>query len=374
MANWDLRVVTNGVESGSLIRAKSRKLSYKLNDFGDLSFSVPITSDYDNFELNLIEDSSEIRAYMNEQPVWAGAVTDITDDISVRQKSVKISCKELGYFLKDRYITDALGPIQESAIAWYLINKTQTDTLSGLFTSAHTSFGITQGTLENFQLRERTYENDEISKSLKQLTDVINGGDWELTPTLKKPSLKQFSWYAERGGQVDVKFDMEDGSIEKVVRKIDMKNIANYIIGIGAGISTVRYDNDFTRVERYKVRQFVYTNKDISILSTLNEHCDGILAERKQPLITYDFTITNNTQLGSYDVGDWVRFRASLADTGGRFEVDAIQRVFEIQVDIADDDTEKVKLTVGQFKPYKQNNLVGILKNQENRLSVVEKY
>jgi len=371
MANYQIKVVTNGTEQGELQFAKGRKVKWILNDWGDLSFMCDVIPS-SLFELNLIENSSEIRLYRDGVCVWNGAILEISDDVSTSKKQVKVTCKELGYFLKDRFTSNTYTNQQESQIAWDIIDTSQTDTL-GLYDSSHISFGFTQGTLEAFQLRDRTYNNDDISKTLKQLTEVINGGDFEITPTLTKPTLKVFSHYQTKGMQKDVKFDVDDGSISNVKRKIDNRNIANYITGIGNGIASLATDSDLTRVAKYKVRQFIYTNKDISVQSTLDEAVQGILLERQAPLITYDFEVSRNAQLTSYDVGDYVRFRASLESTGGRFEVDAFQRVFEVNLDIRDDNTEKAKLTVGEFKPFKQNNIVDIMKSQANRVATLEK-
>ena len=371
MANYQIKVVTNGVEQGELQFAKNRKAKWILNDWGDLSFDCDVIPS-SLFELNLIENSSEIRLYRDGVICWNGAILEIADDSSVIKKGVKITAKEIGYFLKDRYATGTYTNQQESSIAWDLINQSQLDTL-GLYNSNHTSFGITQGTLDTWQLRDRTYLNDDISKSLKQLTEVINGGDFELTPTLTKPTLKVFSHYQTKGLQKEVKFDMADGSISNVKRKIDNRNIANYIMGIGNGITSLATDSDLTRVAKYKVRQLIYTNKDISVQATLDEAVQGILEQRQAPLTTYDFNIDRNPQLGLFDVGDYVRFRAALDATGGRFEVDAFQRVFEIGLDIGDDNSEKVALKVGEFKPFKQNNIIDIMKSQANRVSILEK-
>jgi hypothetical protein len=371
MPNYQIKVVTDGIEQGELQFAKNRKAKWVLNDWGDLSFDCDVL-DRSLFELNLIENSSEIRLYKDNVCKWNGALLSIDDNSSTLKKSLKITAKEIGYFLKDRYTTATYTNQQESFIAWDLINQTQINTL-GLYNSNHTSFGITQGTLDTWQLRDRTYVNDEIAKSLKQLTEVINGGDFEITPTLTKSTLKVFSHYKQKGMQKDVKFDVDDGSISNVKRTIDNRNIANYIIGIGNGITSLATDSDLERVAKYKLRQFIYTNKDISVQSTLDEAVQGILAERQAPLITYDFTIDQNPQIGAYDVGDYIRFRASLESTGGRFEVDANQRIFEVALNIGDDNSEKVALKVGEFKPFKQNNIVDIMKSQANRVAILEK-
>lgn len=371
MSNYQIKVITDGIEQGELQFAKNRKVKWVLNDWGDLSFECDVIPD-SLFELNLIDNSSEIRLYKNNMCVWSGAVLAIDDNSSTLKKSLKITAKEIGYFLKDRYATATYTNQEESSIAWDLINQTQNNTL-GLYNLNHTSFGITQGILENWQMRDRTYLNDEIAKSLKQITEVIVGGDFEITPTLTKSSLKVFSHYQQKGVQKDVKFDVDDGSISDVKRTIDNRNIANYIIGIGNGITSLATDSNLMRIAKYKIRQLIYTNKDISVQSTLDQAVQGILEQRQAPLVSYDFTINQNPQIGSFDVGDYVRFRASLESMGGRFEVDAYQRVFEVALDIADDNSEKLALKVGEFKPFKQNSIVDILKNQSNRVAVLEK-
>lgn len=369
---YEFRTVNDGLEVGLITRATDRRFGYILNDIGSCSFKVPISSKDDNYELNLLDQSSEIRIYKDTRMIWSGVVVHMSDAVGNRNMECKVECKESGFLLKDRYITTNFSNLEGSLIAWDLIQLTQSDLL-GVFLDDQVDFGFKIGYLENFKLRNRTYKTDEILKSLKQLTEVIDGGDMEITPTLTKSTNRLFSWYQKRGAITEVKFDFEDNSIASVVRDIDRTSIANYIIGSGNGVSTIKYDTDLDRLKQYKVRQMLYSNKDISVQNTLDEYCEGILNQRKQAQINYTFTTFNQGHLGTFDVGDEVRFRVTKDFTGGRFEVDDYYRVFEIQVSLSDDDLESVKLVVGKYPPNKQGNIQGIIKNTQSRIQTIEK-
>jgi hypothetical protein len=364
-------IANNGEVQAEITKRLKPSFGWKYNDLGSLSFVIPISISGENEALQYLSESSEIWIKENGILCWAGVVTNIQDDIDESIKQVKIDAKECGVLLKDRFVSATFGSIQEAQIAFGLINQTQIDTL-GIFTPDQVNLGFTAGTLENNITRDRTFANDEILKSLIAMTEVINGGDFEITPTLTKSSYKVFSWYKSRGSDNNVKFDTEDGSIIKVSRKQDMTQIANYILGSGTGITSIA--SDLTSASNYKVRQFPYDNKDVVLQPTLDSYTQGLVEKKANPINEYEFTILDkNNLIGQFDIGDYVTFKVDSSFTGGRWSLNQKLRVWEIQINIDDNDVVTTKLTVGEYSPSRTNSIQGIVRNIAERLRILEK-
>ena len=364
-------VVNNGEIQAEITKRSKPTFGWKYNDLADCSFTIPISISEENEALLYLSESSEIWIKDDGVLKWAGVVTSLQDDIGESIKEVKVNAKECGILLKDRFVSATYGATQEAQIAFGLINQTQTDTL-GIFTPDQVNLGFTAGTLENNVTRDRTFANDEVLKSLIAMTEVINGGDFEITPTLTKPSYKVFSWYKSRGNDSNIKFDTEDGSIIKVARKQDMTQIANYILGSGTGITSVASDS--ISASKYKVRQFPYDNKDVVLQPTLDSYTQGLVEKKANPINDYEFSILDiNNLVGQFDIGDYVTFKVDSSFTGGRWSLNQKLRVWEIQISIDDNDVVTTKLTVGEYPPSRTNSIQGIVRNIAERLRILEK-
>lgn len=366
MADYKLEIVENGVRICELTTVQNFKCAWGLNAMTEASFDIPLAfkaSEVSNYEANLISEYSELRVYRDTLLIWAGIKPIIEDNITGTVLSTKFTFIQNSYYLSKRYFTGTFTNLQESEIALGLINATQADTKSGAFTTGQVDLGITAGTLATNQVRTRTYANDEIWKALVALSEVINGGDFILAPSVKRNQYNQFHWASEIGTQTDVKFGFEDSSIISVKRKVNPRETVNYVEGTGAAISVASRDTDQDRLNLNKMTQENYKNDDVSLLATLQEYTEGIVEAKKKPLLEYVFTVQNQGQFGTFDIGDWVKFKVDLSDTGGRFVFDEYLKVFKIDLTVdMSNGYEMIKLEVGATQPNRQNNLSGIIK------------
>jgi hypothetical protein len=223
------------------------------------------------------------------------------------------------------------------AIAMAAINYTQ-----GL---ANGGLGITEGTIQATQNRDREYEYKNIMELLIQLTEVIGGFDLEMTPE------KKFNVYDEQG-VVRTEFEFTyPGNIKALRITRDATQLVNEVIARGQGFGEsqlVVVEENTVSKAAYGLRQLVVDYPDISIEDTLRGHAQEILRLQSDPLKTMEIVMDGNQQpfLGSYWLGDRVPVKIFdhpiYENMNGRYRVD------QIVLDIDEFDSETATITVSE--------------------------
>jgi hypothetical protein len=319
----------------------NRQYSYQLNRAGKASFTLPITVErLQRFDIYL--GVTRLLIYRENALIWAGVVWEVNEGVS-DDGDVTIQCTEIFHILSEkRYTSNTYTATDAGTIAWGLINTTQGLTGGDL--------GITQGVLQATQNRDRSYFDESIGEKIIQLTEVINGFDFVITPSIKINTLGVFNVYAKRGSTI-TNFRLEYGeglknNIQSWSRKRTVSDMFNSIIVEGEGVgetiltSTATDNALITSVGLLEGRK---QEKSISQQATLNQKADEYIRVHKTEQPIYDITLNNAyNDFGKYDVGDIVPIRIKY----GYVDINTTMRIYGIDVRVSDAGEESIKLTI----------------------------
>jgi hypothetical protein len=335
---WDFRTGQKEI----LPEALNRSYSYQLNRAGKASFSLPLTTErLERFPLYI--GVTRLLIYRASKLIWAGVIWEITEDAQDDEGTVNVQCTEIFHILSEkRYTSNTYTSTDAGQIAWGLINTTQG--LSG------GNLGITQGTIEATQNRARVYFDEKIGEKIIQLTEVINGFDFEITPSIKVNTLGVFNVYGKRGTTLNT-FRLEYGeglknNIQSWSRKRTLSDMFNSVIVEGEGLGDARLtstETDTALITAIGLLEGRIQEKSINQLNALGTRADEFIRVRKTEQPLYDITVNNAyDDFGKYDVGDIVPVRIKY----GYIDMNTTMRIYGIDVRISDAGEEVIKLTI----------------------------
>ena len=278
------------------------------NDLWGVEWTPAMINDAENFFLNL----------------------SYTGDGSI----IKVNYIKLIIYYSVRDITKVTDA---GAIAWDLIETSQLKSNGNL--------GITEGTIATTQDRTRTYNNQNIMEAIVNLSDVINGFDFEITND------KVFNVYTVKGTDLTDSLILEYGrNLQTVSIDEDFTEPCNNAIVLGEvidGEDLSRVDRpDTTTQAKYKLREMVLSADNVIDENTLNEKGDAMLYKYKEPLIKVTFEVIRGTvDITQFSLGDLIR----LIVKKGCYNIDSDYRIFEWTVDHESDNTEKLSLILGEL-------------------------
>lgn len=317
-------------------RASQIRLSLDITSLNQLLVNLNITLN-DLFIIN----SSEVWIYRNNVLIISGQINwkSLSEDSNISIIDIE-ACGWLD-ILSQRY-TPAGTLITYSAqdvgnIMWDLIDDTQTDGTYG-------DIGITQGTIEASKNIDRTYLNKNIREAIIQLSEIIDGPDFEITAN------KVFNTYYPKQGdrRLDTVFTYP-GNIRSIKYESDGKNMANRVIAVGSGNGNnalnITVNSADSAKEQYKLRTSVLNLADISTLAVLTDHANEELRARTNPIILPTITLDayNLTPFIDYNLGDEIEIKI-LSNISVWAEMAGLVRIEAINIDVDDNNIEKIKL------------------------------
>lgn len=251
--------------------------------------------------------------------------------------SVKVTVQCVGYlnFYKTQYIT-------ANYTQWY-----QEDILNDIIIKCNQKTGGNYGVTRGVSIgggrikRDRSYSRKEVASLILQMSQVIDGPDFDFSPD------KKFNTYAAKGAyRPDVRLtypgNIQDFSFNRTVEKV-----ANYIYGIGSGNGddAVQATAEDTTSENYIYRrEKVMTWNSVVEQDTLNEHTNASLHFYKDIIELPSVTLQDNTlDLSQVDVGDTISLEL-LSNISLR-HVNGFYRIEKIDCTVDENDSEKVQLT-----------------------------
>jgi hypothetical protein len=335
---WDFRTGQKEI----LPEALNRSYSYQLNRAGKASFSLPLTTErLERFPLYI--GVTRLLIYRASKLIWAGVIWEITEDAQDDEGTVNVQCTEIFHILSEkRYTSNSYTSTDAGQIAWGLINTTQG--LSG------GNLGITQGTIEATQNRDRAYLDEKIGEKIIQLTEVINGFDFLITPSIKNNTLGVFNVSAKIGATL-TSFRLEYGeglknNIQSWSRKRTLSDMFNSVIVEGEGLGDARLtstETDTALITAIGLLEGRIQEKSVNQQTTLDTRADEFIRVRKTEQPLYDITVNNAyDDFGKYDVGDIVPVRIKY----GYIDINTTMRIYGIDVRISDAGEEVIKLTI----------------------------
>ena len=286
---------------GELRNFTSLVFSKIMNNFGSCKFAIPVTNpDLSSF-IGLRRFETHI--FRDGTLIWAGEQALIENSLKADSPNL-LKVTSFGWFeqLFGRLTSEKYDGIDAGEIAWDAIDTSQNETDGDI--------GITEGTIEATQNRDRNYSDDNIAVEIQRLTSVINGFDMEITDS------KVFNVYEFQGLDKSNQIVFEYGTnIEEVSKLVqDFSIITNQTVVRGEGMGTeqarvTRTDTDARSI--YGLRQRLITESNISETTSLNEKGDAINNKRKQPVLEIAFKQEAGTlpTFGSISMGDLVQVK-----------------------------------------------------------------
>lgn len=316
-----------------LTAARTHRLSWGLDDTAKVSWTIPgrhpQTALIDEMETDLVVARDGVA-------IFRGRINTSDDTLSENVHTCTFSATDYRGLLDRRIIwpgsTIQFTQADQAAIVRQLITETQGLGSLGIDVSGAANTGVK---------RDRTYEvGAEVGDLIGNLGRVINGFDWDISPTL---ALR--IWYPARGSTVP-NFVAEHGrNVWALRRTVSSTDFAN----------AIRYSGDeaipaATRVvtpgpEGRWERQ--YGDPDIKTAATLAETADGAIFAVSTIEPSYAVTLRQGTwSPGLVWLGDVIR----LVARSGRLDVNTTSRVVGVEIDLGESGEEEVRLQLDRYR------------------------
>jgi len=319
-----------------LTAANKRKVAHALGSGGQASFTINL-NDVNASEFNLRESRSQLYVYRKGTLYFSGKIMVVERGFDESTQEANVIALGWMWFFEKRIIAKLADvtytAVDAGSIAWTLVNTSQQETNGDL--------GITQGTIQTSQNLTITYTRQKLRPALDDLTSQA-GIEIEVTPN------KIFNVYypkkgTDRSASVIFKYP---GNLKSARPLSDATTMVNDILALGRGMGAeeITANVEDTGVkEIYGLFQELLSHKEIDNSTILTSMANYYLNLRKSPRLTLDVTAHGNDEkvdLSQYVVGDTVKIEI----THDNYTLAQNFRIFEIHVDIGDDDKETVRL------------------------------
>ena len=342
----DIRPICSNLQwSKTLNGSETLGFTIDLHRFEDILQSVGYSRDPFGF---LDVGKCDIRVKRNGTYILGTNVYRFEYTSSYNSVTMRVECVGYLNFYKTQYISGQYHNVQQQDIMWSAINKCNEKTGG--------DYGVRRGTHKGGTVnRDRKYERKEVANLIQQLSEVINGCDFEFTPD------KVFNTYETKGNyRPDIRLDYP-GTIQSFNFSRTLDKVANYIYGIGSGsgdTAVQSYAENTDSEDAIYRREMVAIWNSITEQDTLDEHTDAALNAAKDIIELPNITLRDNVlDLSDIDVGDTITINMagalSLAHVSGDY------RIQKLSCDVDENDSESV--TIG-FDDY---NIDYIIHNQE---------
>jgi len=335
-ANYRVVVLTRlGSEIGEIINFSSIKFDKRLNNYGTCTIVVPGTERL--LSSLLAAGKFEVKIYRDNTLVWAGLQTHISGEISTgSSEPITITCFDWLEQLNSRFTPAVVSfsSTDAGAIAWSLINTSQTETNGNL--------GITEGTVDTTVNRDRNYYNQNIMEAIINLSNVLNGFDFEIT------NEKVFNVYEAKGVDRSSTTSFDYGiNIKSANIQIDYTQGVNQAIALGEGFGATQLRQvatDATNRAHYGLRQGISFDADVSVEATLLSKAEAMVAKQKDPIIKVDFVQSPETipYFGTLQLGDTVKINIER----GVWRIANSVRIYGFSVSVDSQNQEQIEYTV----------------------------
>lgn len=265
--------------------------------------------------------------------------------------SVTLRVECVGYlnFYKTQYISGEYTDTPQQDIMWDAISQCNEKTGG--------DYGVRLGIHSGDTVkRDRKYERKEVASLIQQMSNVINGCDFEFTPD------KKFNTYQTKGTYRPSVRLVYPGNIQSFNFTRTLDKVANYVYGIGSGSGEEAVQS---QAEDPNSEEYMYRREKISLWNsvtdqdTLNEHTDSVLHAGANIIELPNITVRDNElDMGEIDVGDTIRVFlggfASISHVSGNY------RITSINCNVDDNDSEQVSLSFDGL------DIEQLIQNQEN--------
>lgn len=333
---------SSGKYIASLVNARARWFKEALNHGGSAGFIIDATDDNCTEDILAINQNELIIKYKGYD-MFGGQISAIKQIADGNNIYWEVVAKQFFNLLEKRYCgynkSTGLSEPREftttdaGTIAWTLIDESQNEVNGDL--------GITQGTIQSSVNRTKSYERKNIAEAIIELADNDYGFDFEITPD------KVFNvYYPFKGTTRDNVVFRYPGNCEEMEVLKDGWDMVNHELGLGrhwGGQEIYYVVDDATSQGTYGRREKIASYKDVEIQAFLNDMVTEDVAWNKDinKIIKFKSFIDDKSDLYMYELGDSVRVIADI------FDINENLFVYERAVEIDDNDTAVVSLTLG---------------------------
>lgn len=278
--------------------ADSINLVFDVDKLKEIVKNNGLNSIFDLLQVNV----NEIRVFRDDTVISAGQISEIYSSIDGDTKLVNV--RVVGWFdlLGQRYTDESriFSSTDAGTIAWTLIDEAQTLTNGNI--------GITQGTITTSVNRDRTYSYKNIKEAIIQLSEVINGFDFEITWD------KRFNVYYPSKGSAKNIILTYPGNIQSINYARQGLQVFNSITARGFGFgedAPIANATDLTMQNKHKLREKIIDYNDIKTVSVLQDHADEELQLAKDfsDIPTITLVSGQDPETGTYTIGDTIKVR-----------------------------------------------------------------
>ena len=276
----------------------------------------------------------DIRIKRNGKYIVGANIYRFNYTSSYNSITMRVECVGYLNFYKTQYITASYTDTPQQDIMWDVISRCN-EKNGG-------DYGIRRGTHSGDTVnRDRSYERKEVASLITQMSNVINGCDFEFTPD------KLFNTYQTKGTYRPSVRLTYPGNIQAFNFTRTLDKVANYVYGIGSGTGDEAVQS---QAEDVNSEDYLYRREKISIWNsvtdqdTLNEHTDSVLHAGSEIIELPNITLRDNElDMSEIETGDTVKVIlggfASISHVSGDY------RITSITCNVDDNDSEEVTLS-----------------------------
>lgn len=334
----------------ALTGAKNRKMTARLTSPSEASFDIDGRHPNAAYIAELSTDLHAIFTPTVGTPsiIYRGRLGATSDVLDASAHTVSVASMDYREVLRRRilYASDTLSYVSQDQadIAFNLISQTQARSGGNL--------GITKG-LGNPSGTTRTLTyaaGDSIGDQIQTLSGLQGGFEWDITP-ISSSALRLDIWTSIRGSTRGVVLEY-GGLVEAVRREVRPSDYANSIRVTGDQSQTTpptpqeRTASDIASRAEGRWDKAMTAPGTIDLVA-LQSRADYLLAYSQTLIPSYTLTLKRGAWTGPAQM--WLGDNVTVVIKSGRLAVvDSSLRIYEIEIDIAEDGSDQATLTVGR--------------------------
>lgn len=290
----------------------------------------------------------DIRLKRNGKYILGANIYRFDYTSSYNSITMRVECVGYLNFYKTQYIDGQYTNTPQQDILWDVIDRCNQ--------KSGGDYGVRRGTHTGDTVnRDRKYERKEVASLIQQMSNVINGCDFEFTPD------KLFNTYQTKGTYRPSVRLTYPGNIQSFNFSRTLDKVANYIYGVGSGsgeAAVQSWAEDANSEEYLYRREMVAIWNSVTEQDTLDEHTDATMRAAKDIIELPNITIRDNVlDLSELDVGDTVK-----VELGGALSLSHVNGDYRIQTiscNVDENDSEEVAVSFDDY------DIQNIIYNQE---------
>lgn len=345
MAKYEIEVWSKSGKPLGNIRQFCKDLTWSksLNDVETVTFSIDLMryeellegAGFKNDPFGLLDvGNHDIRIKRNGKYLLGANIIQIGYSVQDPSITMAVSCYGYLNYYKTRYITASYTDWWQEDILNDVIVKCNAETGG--------DYGVRRGTTTGGHQvkRTRTYLRKEVKSLIQQMSDVINGPDFDFSPD------KKFNVYDVKGvyrPSVRLAFP---GNIQSFNFNRSIEKVSNFVWAVGSGNgddAVIATSEDTASENALYRREKIATYNSVVLQDTLKQHANAVVHYTKDIIELPSVTVPDGVlDLNEVDVGDTVS--VSMTGALSLSHINGNYRIQKLDVSVDDNDSETVSI------------------------------